>query len=111
MPDELPTELILPWVASRTPQEQGLRSERKVAKRYGARAHPRSGAGHIKHDASSPTTLIEAKRVDKTHTLKGHELETLFIRSVQLGKEALYVVTFVDSNIVAEISLRRGDND
>lgn len=97
----------MPWAPQKTRQVEGRASEVKQAKKYGARVHPNSGAGHIKDDASTEEIIYEFKDSMKTHTLKGEELEALFKRAAQQGKEARYVILFNSSNLEATITLGR----
>lgn len=97
----------MPWAKGLTPQENGKKVEKERAKYYGARVHPGSGSGRIKHDASNAEELIEFKEVAKSHSLNGNYCNQLYTRAVQQEKEALYVVTFTEANITAEIRLRR----
>lgn len=97
-----------PWSGHRTRQVQGTYTEREIAKRRGARLHPRSGAGRIKDDASTDDTIIEIKDADRSHTLKGSVLDSLFRRAVRQGKEAQYVIYFTAVDLTATIHLKRG---
>lgn len=81
---------------------EGMSSEAKVAKRRGARLHPRSGAGSIKWDASNEETLYEMKDVKKTHTLNGEYLRKLKLDAIKQGKDASYVIQFQDAQIEVE---------
>lgn len=95
------------WKPKKTRQVEGRDSEKRQAKRHGARLHPNSGAGHIKDDASNDDTVYEFKDAKKQHTLKASDLEALFRRSVRQGKDAAYVILFSDNNLEATITLRR----
>lgn len=97
----------LPWDPHKSRQVQGMDSEKRQAKARGAKLHPRSGAGKIKDDASDADTIFEFKDVMKTHTLRGDALNGLFKRAAQQGKEAKYIVLFVEDGIEAEITIRR----
>lgn len=90
-----------------TPQVQGRIDEKRMAKEVGARLHPMSGAGSIKDDASNDTTIYEFKSVKKTHTLNGADLEALWLRGIQQGKDVEYVVEFGDARIRASITFHR----
>src|SRR5690349_21540259 len=68
----------MPWEPA-TPQVEGRKAERQWAKDRGARLHPNSGAGPEKNDFSTEDTVFEAKNVAKTHTIKGSDLEKLFV--------------------------------
>lgn len=91
----------------KTPQEKGRQAEPRIIKARGGRPHPRSGAGRIKDDGSSETEVIEVKHVAKSHTLKGESLDALYRRATQQGKDAVYVIEFVDSRITATITITR----
>lgn len=97
----------LPWQPKKSRQQEGMASEKRAAKRHGARLHPRSGAGKIKDDASNEETIFEFKDVMKSHSLSGAALDALFTRATQQGKEARYVVHFVEAGLEATITLRR----
>ena len=77
-----------------TPQVKGRKNEIKLAKEYGARPHPNSGAGRIKDDASTDGEVFEFKQANKTHTVNANELEALRKRASREGKDAYYVVEF-----------------
>ena len=79
-----------------TRQVEGRISERKVLKQMGARVHPNSGAGHIKHDGSDDETLYELKDAGVSHTMKASDLEVLRVRAARQGKDAVYIVTFAN---------------
>ena len=99
--------LGLPYDGKRTPQVEGRRAEKRMAKERGARAHPMSGAGRIKDDASDDDTQYEFKQTGKKHTLDGWALDGLFTRAIRQGKTPVYVVEFTDPQIVATITLER----
>ena len=99
--------LDLPW-GVRTRQEQGLKTEAEIIKKRGGRVHPRSGAGSIKSDGSSEETLYELKDAGKSHTIKGTDLEILFKRAVQQGKDAEYIVYFQNTDICLTGKITRG---
>ena len=103
---EEPEELKLPWEV-RTRQREGMSSEKRRAKKDGARLHPRSGAGSIKWDASNDDEIFEYKDVAKSHTLKGELLEALFRDAMQQGKKPVYIVTFKNHNIIVECTIKR----
>lgn len=94
----------LPWSIP-TRQQQGRITERKEARRRGARLHPNSGAGRIKHDASTEDQLIEIKDSKVSYTLNKKYLEELWTVATRQGKEPLLVVAFGD--LVAEIRLEK----
>lgn len=98
----------LPWKPTRSRQMDGMATEKKIAKKKGARVHPRSGAGHIKDDASNESTVIEIKDAGKTHTLNAADLDGLFKRANAQGKDAEYVVYFGSKDLTATIHLQRG---
>lgn len=98
-------EIEMPW-QPRTRQVEGRLSEARLAKKLGARLHPMSGAGRIKDDMSTDDHIIEAKDANLSYTLKSSDLDGLFRRAVQQGKEPLFIVTF-KNNIIAEIHLRK----
>jgi hypothetical protein len=47
----------------------------------------------------------------KSHTLKGDDLDKLFRRAAQQGKEALYIINFRNYKLRATITLEREDLD
>lgn len=102
------SEIELPW-SVRTPQQKGRQSEAKRAKELDARQHPGSGSGRIRFDASNLEELHEYKQVLRSHTLNGKYLEKLFVEATRQNKSALYVVEFTAANIIANITLRRGN--
>ena len=83
-----------------TPQQQGRKNERKLAKRYGAREHPNSGAGRIKDDASSDDAVFEFKKANKSHTVKLDDLKAIHRRAHREGKEPFYVIEFADGVVL-----------
>lgn len=97
------SDLGLPY-EKHTRQVEGRISEKKQARKYGARLHPMSGAGSIKDDASNDETIFEFKDANRTHTLASRDLRALVVRAVRQGKDARYVVTFADGT-VADIHL------
>lgn len=90
--------VALPW-KPRSRQEQGRKTEAKVVK-IGLRAHPNSGAGSIKYDASDDETLVEVKDANKSYTLNAAYLEDLFKTAARQNKTAVMVVKF--PNIIIE---------
>ena len=62
----------------------------------GARAHPGSGSGPIRHDGSTEDALVEVKDAAKSITLSAAYLEGLRRRAVQQGKRATLVVEFTN---------------
>lgn len=97
----------LPWKPQKTRQVIGRTSEKKQAKKYGLRLHPNSGAGHIKWDASDDERLVEMKDAKKTITVNGEYLDKLFRDAVRQGKDAIFIINFVDANVVLEAQIRR----
>ena len=97
----------VPWKV-RSPQQQGMQTEKTIAKKRGARLHPRSGAGNIKEDMSTDDEVIEVKDANLTYSLKASELETVFKRAARQGKEGQFVVYFRSNGIRADITIRRG---
>lgn len=102
------TNLGLPFKGMKTRQVQGRDAEKKMAKDRGARLHPMSGAGRIKDDASNEESVFEFKNVLRSHSLKGKDLLALFIRAVRQQKVPVYIVYFEDSDITAEIHIKKG---
>lgn len=92
--------LRLPY-GEKSRQQQGRDSEKKQAKKYGARAHPMSGAGKIKDDASDEDWIYEYKDAVKTHTLSAAALNALLCRAEAQGKDAAYVIKF-DNGVTME---------
>jgi hypothetical protein len=86
----------------------GMASEAQIAKKRGARVHPRSGAGNIKWDASDEETIYEMKDAMKSHTLSGALLEKLFLDATRQGKEAVYTVYFTEFDLSCDITMHRG---
>ena len=101
-------DLGLPYDSVKTQQVKGRIAERWMAKDFGARPHPMSGAGSIKDDASNDTHQFEFKNVQKSHTIKGTDLYQLFVRAVRQGKEPVYAVYFEDVDITIIGTLERG---
>lgn len=95
------------WRA-RTRQEEGRQTEKEIAKKRGARAHPASGALRIKHDASSKEKLYEIKDANKTYTIKGSELFALWKRATMELKEPEFVVYFKDADITVTMTITKG---
>lgn len=95
----------MPW-APRTPQEHGRVVERRVLRKRGARAHPRSGAGTIKLDGSTEGQLFEVKSANKTITLDGDVLKRDLVRATHQGRDLVWLVQF-GSGVEAEIRVRR----
>lgn len=101
----MPTEI--PWKPD-TPQVNGRKSEKQKAKKYGAMPHSNSGAGSNKNDFSTKGIVYEDKNVAKTHTIKGEDLNKLFVNAIKQGKDAHYIIYFSEANITLEGELRRG---
>jgi hypothetical protein len=101
-------DVDLPW-SPRSRQQEGIRTESRIVKKRGGRVHPRSGAGKIKDDGSTDEEVMEIKDAKRSHTLKASDLEALYKRAAQQGKEARYIVYFSDNDLAAEITLRRGE--
>lgn len=97
----------LPWQPA-TRQQQGGKTEQQIAKKRGARIHPRSGAGSIKDDASTDHEQIEIKDANKVYQLKGSELNTLLKRATQRNKDATFIVYFTEADLTATIAVTRG---
>ena len=91
----------------RSRQEEGRKSEKKIAKDIGARVHPNSGSLRIKHDASDAETLYEIKDANKSFTLKAVDLDTLWVRAVREQKEPVFIVKFQDRSVTATISITK----
>lgn len=100
--------LGLPFDGVKSRQVLGRVAEKKMARDRGARLHPMSGAGRIKDDASNDETVFEFKNVLHSHSLKGKDLLALFIRAIRQQKVPVYVVYFEDSDITAEIHIKKG---
>ena len=100
-------ELGLPY-GSKSRQVVGRDTEKKIARSTGARAHPMSGAGSIKWDASTETELLEIKDANRSHTIKGAMLDSLYRDAVREGKTPVYVVYFTDSDITVVCHVQRG---
>lgn len=100
--------LGLTYKVAKTPQDRGREGEKKMARDRGARIHPMSGAGRIKDDASTDDIQYEFKNVAASHTLKGRDLNALFIRAIRQGKSAEYVIYFEDADLTATITFQRG---
>ena len=103
----VPPEIPMPW-SPRSRSKEGEQTERQIAKKRGMRAHPRSGAGRIKDDASDEHTQLEVKDANKSHTINAKELLVLWKRAMQQGKEAKYVIYFKSIDMTATLSLERG---
>ena len=79
-----------------------------MAKSYSAKLHPNSGAGKIKNDASSETQLLEFKTTEaKGYRLTAEELLAILLRAQQSGKEAVFVIDFLEHGLRAEIKPTR----
>ena len=91
----------------RTRQSEGRQSEKRIAKKLGAKVHPNSGALRIKHDASDDETLYEIKDANKSFTLKAEDLNTLWVRAVRESKEPVFIVEYKHLGITATISIEK----
>ena len=100
-------DIDMPW-SVRTRQKEGDQTEKQIAKKRGARVHPRSGAGSIKDDASDDDTQYEIKDANKSYTLNATELLTLWRRAVQRGKDAKFVIYFKSIDMTATLTLTKG---
>jgi hypothetical protein len=58
---------------------------------------------------STDYDLIEVKDAKRTYTLKGMELEDLFVRSTRQNKSAVFIVYFRDADVTATITVARGE--
>ena len=105
--DSSETPFELPWKV-RSRSQQGLQTEEQIVKKRGGRVHPRSGAGSIKDDGSTEETVFEVKDAVKTHTIKSTDLNTLFRRAVQQGKDAEYIVYFGADDLTLTGKITRG---
>lgn len=99
-----PEGINLPW-KPRSRQEQGRQTEAKVVK-IGLRAHPNSGAGSIKYDASDDETLVEVKDANKSYTISAAYVEDLFRVATRQGKQAVLVIKF-GNDIIIEAVVRK----
>ena len=70
--------------------------------------HPRSGAGRIKADASTDHEVIEVKDANKSYTLHGRDLLTVFRVATRSGKSPRFVVYFQDADMTADITISKG---
>lgn len=100
--------VIIPFPSDKTVQQKGRDYERRAAKRDGARLHPGSGAGRIKHDASTADRLIEYKRATKQFTLSGKYVKDLRDAALRQDKEAELHVAFPEQKITAIITFVHG---
>ncbi len=92
----------------RTRQEEGRQTEKELAKKRGAKVHPASGALRIKNDASTKEILYEIKDANKTYTLKGSELQSLWKNAIKQLKDPVFVVYFQDTDITATMTITKG---
>ena len=75
-----------------------------MAKSYGARLHPNSGAGNIKEDASTATEVLSFKTTDgKGWRITAEEMLLLLKRAQRMEKEPLYVLDFIEHGLRVEI--------
>lgn len=87
----------------RTRQQEGRHSEAKILKRYGAKAHPNSGAGSIPFDGSTQHSVIEIKDAVKTYRMDHTYLRRLRTVAGRSGKQAILVVKFPDMIVECRI--------
>jgi len=106
--DQYDVTNLLPWETSKTRQEQGRTHEAKVIKAKRMRAHPASGAGSIKHDASNDETLLEVKLAGKSFTLNAAYVAGLYREATRQGKDAHMTVYFDSEDITVEMFIMRG---
>ena len=92
-PEGSSNELKLPWSAG-SRQRDGRKTEKRLAKKLGAKVHPASGALRIKNDASDETILYEIKDANKVHNIKAVELLKLWKEATMADKDAIYLVRF-----------------
>ena len=104
---ESTTQRPVAW-RKRTRQEEGRKTEKVIAKKRGAKVHPASGALRIKNDASDKEKLYEVKDANKTYTLKGSELLSLWKNAIVQMKEPVFIVYFTDSDITATMTIKKG---
>lgn len=102
---ESPNPLGLPY-GRRTPQMEGRRVERQIARENNLRLHPMSGAGRIKEDASDEERVVEIKNASKSFTLNAADLNATFNRAVRAGKDSVWIIRFANG-IEATIDLSR----
>lgn len=100
-------DIPMPW-SPRSRSKEGEQTERQIAKKRGMRAHPRSGAGKIKDDASDGDTVLEVKDANKTHSINALELLAVWKRAIQQGKQAQYVIYFKSVDITLTGTLTKG---
>lgn len=100
-------DIDMPW-SPRSRSKEGEQTERQIAKKRGGRAHPRSGAGKIKDDASNDDTVFEVKDANLSHSIKASDLLALFNRATRQGKDAEYVIYFKSVDITLSGRLRKG---
>lgn len=85
-----------------------MATEKVIARKRGARLHPRSGSGAIKDDASSSEDLLEIKDANVSHTLKAKDLLALYRRAVRKGLRAKYIIYFQSIDVTCTITMRKG---
>jgi len=83
------------WLRDKTPQVEGRKFEKRLAKKVGGRVQPGSGAfSGFKEDVLTSDTLIQLKKTTKSqYTLKLSDLETLRVNAVKIGKEPVFVIS------------------
>lgn len=86
------------WIRRKSPQDEGRRYEKKLAKKIGGRVQPASGATPFyKEDISSDIWLVQVKTTTKdSYTLKIKDLETLRTNALKVGKIPLMVLRLGD---------------
>lgn len=99
-------DVVIPFPAT-TPQERGRRYERRRAKEQGLRAHPASGAGHIKYDASDENRLVEYKTAASSYTINAKYVLAFYKRAVREGKDAMMELHFPKHNLTCTITFRK----
>ncbi len=105
------TKRQLPVDSGVTPMFAGRQAERRLAIRRGMQLHPASGAGAIKGDMSSATTVVEFKHINprtKSHTLSVSQVVDTLTQAELAGKQAYYVIHIPEHNITIEGHIRRG---
>lgn len=91
----------LPW-KPRSRQEQGRQTEGKVIK-MGLRAHPNSGAGPIKWDASDADNLVEIKDANKSYTISADYIDSLYRDAVRQGKTPVLIIKFANDIVIEAV--------
>lgn len=88
-------DIELPWTV-RSRQEDGRRTEAKIASQEGHRLTPNSGAGRIKGDArtAGDGNYLEIKDANKSYTMNAEELLTSWIRASREGVGCEWLIVF-----------------